>query len=127
VLENFSLPFYVVYFVLAGARLNFKLLISLGVVAGVYLFARLGGKIFGAWFGATVSRAPQVLKKYTGLGLYSQAGIAIGLCLYAAREFPNVGDIIIAIALGTTIVTELIGPALTKFAITRAGEAYRRK
>ena len=125
-LEHFSMPFYVVYFVLAGARLDFKLLMALGWVAAVYLICRFSGKLFGAWLGGTISRAPRAIRRYTGFGLFSQAGIAIGLCLYAAKEFPQVGDVIVAIALGTTVVTELIGPLMTKFAILRAGEAYRR-
>jgi len=126
-LERFSMPFYVIYFALAGARLDLKLLISLGVIAGIYLVCRFTGKMFGAWLGATITRGPKAIRKYTGFGLFSQAGIAIGLCLYAAKEFPQVGDVIVAIALGTTIVTELIGPVMTKFAIVRAGEAYKRK
>ncbi len=125
VFENFSLPFYVIYFVLAGARLNIHLLMKLGLVALVYLLCRFSGKIFGAFFGAVIGKAPAVLRKYTGFGLFSQAGIAIGLCLYAAKEFPQVGDTIIAIALGTTIVTEFVGPILTKWAIKKAGEVKR--
>ena len=124
-LDGFSMPFYVLYFSLAGARLNFKFLISLGKVAGAYLVARFVGKSLGAWMGAAISKAPDVIKKYTGFGLFSQAGIAIGLALHAADEFPQLSDLIISIALGTTIVTEILGPLMTKFAITRAGEVGR--
>jgi len=127
VLDNFSMPFYVLYFSLAGARLNFKLLMSLGSVAGIYLIARFLGKTVGAWFGAAISKAPEVIKKYTGFGLFSQAGIAIGLALHAAEEFPQMSDFIVSIALGTTIVTEILGPLMTKFAIARAGEVGRRE
>jgi len=126
-LDNFSMPFYVLYFSLAGARLNFKLLMSLGSVAGVYLIARFLGKTVGAWSGATISRAPDVIKKYAGFGLFSQAGIAIGLALHAAGEFPQMSDFIVSIALGTTIVTEILGPLMTKFAIARADEMGRRE
>jgi len=124
-LDGFSMPFYVLYFSLAGARLNFKFLISLGKVAGAYLLARFVGKSLGAWMGAAISKAPDVIRKYTGFGLFSQAGIAIGLALHAANEFPQLSDLIISIALGTTIVTEILGPLMTKFAMMRAGEVGR--
>jgi len=126
-LESFGYPFYTIYFVLAGARLQVRLLIKLGLVALGYLIGRISGKVIGASFGALISKAPPVLRKYTGLGLFSQAGIAIGLCMVAAREFPTLGDTIVAVALGTTIVTELIGPLCTKYAITKAGEIGKKK
>lgn len=88
---------------------------------------RISGKIIGASLGAVISKAPPVLRKYTGLGLFSQAGIAIGLCMVPAKEFPAVGDTTVAIALGTTIVTEIIGPLSTKYAISKAGEIGKKK
>ena len=106
--------------------MNVRFLLSLGKVAGAYLLARFLGKMVGAWAGAVASKAPDVIKKYTGFGLFSQAGIAIGLALHAAGEFPQMSDLIISIALGTTVVTEILGPLMTKFAITRAGEVGRR-
>ena len=121
-LRDFGYPFYTIYFVLAGARLKVKLLFHLGWVAVVYLLGRFSGKILGASLGGILSHAPKQVRKYTGMGLFSQAGIAIGLCLVAAKEFPQAGDVIVAIALGTTIVTEIIGPFSTKYAITKAGE-----
>jgi len=87
---------------------------------------RLGGKIAGAFIGGLVSKAPAPVRNYTGFGLFSQAGIAIALCIVAAQEFPNVGDVIVSIGLGTTVVTEIVGPLSTKFAITKAGELGKR-
>jgi len=127
VLENFGLPFYTIYFVLAGAKLQIKKLIELGVTAIAYLVGRILGKFTGAYIGAIIGKAPKNVRNYTGLGPISQAGIAIGLALIAANEFPELSSNIIAIALGTTIVTEILGPFMTKFAISRAGEIGKRK
>ena len=125
-LGDFGYPFYTIYFVLAGARLKVRLLFHLGWAAVGYLLARFSGKILGAGLGGLISHAPKPVRKYTGMGLFSQAGIAIGLCLVAAKEFPQVGDVIVAIALGTTIVTEIVGPFSTKYAITKAGEVGKK-
>ena len=125
-LDNFSYPFYIIYFVLAGARLRVAKLIKLGFVALAYLIGRFSGKILGAYTGALLSKSSPVVRKYTGFGLFSQAGIAIGLCLIAAKEFPQFSQEIVAIALGTTIITEIIGPFSTKLAITKSGEAGKK-
>ncbi len=127
VLENFGLPFYTIYFVLAGAKLQIKKLIQLGITAIAYIVGRISGKFTGAYIGAVIGKAPKNVRNYTGFGLISQAGIAIGLALVAANEFPELSSNIIAIALGTTIVTEILGPFMTKFAITRAGEMGKRR
>ncbi|OQX56329.1 MAG: hypothetical protein B5M53_01960 [Candidatus Cloacimonas sp. 4484_209] len=126
-LDNFSYPFYIIYFVLAGARLRVAKLIKLGFVALAYLIGRFSGKILGAYAGALLSKSSPVVRKYTGFGLFSQAGIAIGLCLIAAKEFPQFSQEIVAIALGTTIITEIIGPFSTKLAITKSGEAGKNR
>lgn len=125
-IDGFSYPFYIIYFVLAGARLRIVKLVHLGFIAVAYLLGRFSGKIIGAYTGGLVSRSSRIIRRYTGFGLFSQAGIAIGLCLIAAKEFPQFSQEIVAIALGTTIVTEIIGPFSTKFAITRSGEAGKR-
>ncbi|HID96018.1 MAG TPA: cation:proton antiporter [Candidatus Latescibacteria bacterium] len=125
-LQNFGYPFYTIYFVLAGARLHIRMLAKLGLVALGYLLGRFTGKVLGANLGATISKAPLTVRKYTGFGLFSQAGIAIGLCLLAAREFPSVSSIVVAVGLGTTIVTEIVGPFSTKYVITKAGEVGKK-
>jgi len=124
--DPFGYPFYTIYFVLAGARLKVRFLIKLGWISLAYIVSRLGGKIAGAFIGGLVSKAPAPVRNYTGFGLFSQAGIAIALCIVAAQEFPNVGDVIVSIGLGTTVVTEIVGPLSTKFAITKAGELGKR-
>lgn len=122
-LEFFAYPFYLVYFVLAGAKLQIRYFFKLGIVAIAYLVGRFLGKNAGVFIGGAIGKAPINVRKYAGLGLFSQAGIAIGLALFAANRFPMYSNTIIAIALGTTIITETLGPILTKIAVTRSGEA----
>ncbi len=126
VVEIFGPPFYIVYFVLAAAQLQLHKLIEMGKVAAGYIFARIVGKYTGAFTGATLGKAPSPVRFYTGLGLISQAGIAIGLSVLAASEFPSFKPEIIAIGMGTTIITELLGPFMARFAIFRAGEAWKK-
>ena len=120
---------YIVFFVLAGAHLNVRFLPQMGLLGIVYILSRTTGLIGGASFGAFVSNSPSVLKKYLGLGILSQAGVAIGLSLLVVREFSSYGkmgeqlsSIIVTTIAATTIFFEILGPITTKIAITKAGE-----
>lgn len=124
ILESFSPPIVAAFFILAGARLNFSYIPQIGILGVAYLLFRILGKVTGASIGASVSKAPQTVKKYIGLGLLSQVGVAVGLAITVNREFPNtdIGTIVVTILLATTIVTEIVGPISTKFAVHKSGE-----
>ncbi len=124
ILESFSPPIVAAFFILAGARLNFSYIPQIGILGVAYLLFRILGKVTGASIGASVSNAPQTVKKYIGLGLLSQVGVAVGLAITVNREFPNtdIGTIVVTILLATTIVTEIVGPISTKFAVHKSGE-----
>jgi len=132
-LREFAPPFYIIFFVLAGTRLDIHLLPKLGVLGLAYLLFRIGGKVTGASFGAYISNAPATVKKYIGFGLLSQVGIAIGLAVIIYNElivFKNgykLANITINILLATTIITEIIGPILVRHGLTKAQEIGKRK
>ncbi|MCK4575153.1 cation:proton antiporter [candidate division WOR-3 bacterium] len=124
---------FIVFFVLAGAHLDVRLLPVMGLLGLFYIIFRSAGKIGGASFGAFISKAPKKLKKYLGFGLLSQAGVAIGLSLLVVREFSTYGQtgqelsvIIVTTIAATTVIFEIIGPITAKIAITKAGEVRRR-
>lgn len=126
---SLSAPILIAFFVLAGAHLRVDALPALGWLAALYLLARFGGKLSGAWLGARIGGAPPAVRNNIGYGLLSQVGIAIGLSLVVINEFTPLGTAgaalamtVVNILLGTTLVTELVGPILTRRALTRAGE-----
>jgi Kef-type K+ transport system membrane component KefB len=128
-LESFVQPFYVCFFVLAGAHLDLKLLLGLGTLGAIYVLCRTAGLMGGARLGASLGKQPTVIKRYLGLGILSQAGVAVGLAYLIVKEFaalgPQGGEIatlIITTIAATTIVFEIVGPICTKIAIKKAGE-----
>ncbi len=132
-IARISPPFYLLFFILVGARLQIGLVGELGLIGLAYIIFRVIGKSVGAWFGATISGAPGVVRKYLGFGLLSQAGVAIGLSIEAAQTFRDLGAPGLNLALlavnviaGTTFVFQVLGPPLTKMAIFKAGEAGRK-
>ena len=129
VIEGISAPIYIIFFVTAGAHLQLGLLPQMGLLGLIYIGGRIIGKMSGAYLGACISKAQASIRKYLGLGLLSQAGVAIGLAILVGREFSDLGKVGHNLAVltintiaATTIIFEIIGPITTKFAITRAGE-----
>ena len=123
-LEKFSSPIYVLFFVLAGAHLVIKEIESwMIVMIFVYLFGRTAGKMFGSWFGSVRSQASEVVRKYLGFCLLSQAGVAIGLAIISSQLFEGrVGHAIVVIVMTTTFIVEIFGPMFVKYGVKKAGE-----
>jgi Kef-type K+ transport system membrane component KefB len=122
VLKTVDSPLFLLFFVLAGANLEIGLLPQLGLIGSVYLVFRVIGKVTGARLGAHISNASNSIRKYLGLGLVPQAGVALGCALVAKSDFPNIGSMIFTTIVATTVVYELIGPLCTKYALQKAGE-----
>jgi Kef-type K+ transport system membrane component KefB len=130
-LERAAPPIFVFFFVLAGAHLDLDVFIKSGstlILWGLaFVAARLIGKMGGAFFGGTISRSPAAIRKYLGLALAPEAGVAIGLSLLIRKTSPyyDFRSIILNITLMAVAVNEIVGPVLTKIALFRAGEARK--
>ena len=120
--DNITPPLFMMFFVVSGAGLQVSVLPTVGIVGIVYILMRVVGKIAGAWLGAQVMKAPDAVKKYLGPTLVPQAGVAIGLSLVAQTAVPEYAEVIRAVVLCATLVYELVGPLVSKLALTRAGE-----
>ena len=122
--EKFTPPIYILFFVLFGAGLNVEKMDKFVIIiAGVYLIGRTLGKMFGAYLGGRLSKAPETVTKYLPFCLFSQAGVAIGLSLVAGQSFhSDIGNTIVIVITLTTFLVQLFGPISTKWAVTKAGE-----
>lgn len=122
--EGFTSPVYVLFFVLIGAKLKFvHLSLPVLFLIFVYLFCGMTGKMTGAHVGARLSKASSTVVKYLPFSLFSQAGVAIGLSILAAQRFSgDIGDTLLLIITATTFATQILGPPFIKFAVTKAGE-----
>lgn len=125
--ERFTPPLFLLFFVISGATLDLSVIPTVGILGVLYIVTRSFGKWFGAWLGSTVVKADSMVKKYLGLTLLPQAGVAIGMAAMATQQLPQYGAQINAVVLSATLIYELIGPLLTKWALTRAGEIDSEK
>ncbi|MFP4661635.1 MAG: cation:proton antiporter [Halanaerobiales bacterium] len=126
-METITIPLYALFFIIAGTEIQFDGIASVTflVLAAVYFIARIIGKVGGSWLGAVIAKAPEKVRKYVGLGLLPQSGVAIALAYTVQQDFinaPSVGTLIFNILLITAAMTEVVGPLATKYAITKAGE-----
>lgn len=92
-------------------------------VGAAYIALRTAGLIGGAYAGGTVSKAGSEIKKYMGVAITPQAGVALGMALVAGNHFPELKDTFIPLVIGTAVFFELTGPIFTRLAVIRAGEA----
>jgi Kef-type K+ transport system membrane component KefB len=124
-IENIELPFMILFFVLAGASLEFDGLSQIGLIGGAYILLRVVGRVVGAWPGGAIAHAGPLVKKWMGIALMPQAGVALGMALVAKHHFPETSEVIFPVVIGTTILFELIGPIMTRTALVRAGEVQK--
>lgn len=122
--ENFTPPVYILFFVLVGAKLNIgQVTPFVGIIALLYVICRTFGKSLGSVLGSIITKAPDTVKKYLPYCLLSQAGVAIGLSISAGQQFSDtIGPEILLIVTATTFVVEMIGPIFVKYGVTKAGE-----
>ena len=126
-LGNWTPPIYLFFFLLIGTRLNFNLIYDYSLLIIIYIISRSLGKWGGAYTGSLISKAPIMTRKYLGFTLLSQAGVAIGLALSAAKSLEKLNyhheaDQVIGVMTATTFIIMLFGPIITKIALVKAGE-----
>ena len=119
-IEGIEWPFMVVFFVLAGASLDFEAMLAIGSIGIVYILCRVAGKILGTRIGGQISKADAVTKNWMGIALLPQAGVAIGMALVATNHFPEYRQVILSVVISSTVFFEIIGPVLTRLALKKA-------
>ena len=125
--DKWSAPVLVLFFVISGAELELGVFAKGGavLVGVIYILTRSAGKYFGARESARLMRCSENVTKYLGVTLLPQAGVALGMCVTAAK-LPGDGAMIRNIVLFAVLVYELVGPLLTKWALTKAGDIRPR-
>jgi len=127
VLEKVENVIFALFFTLAGTHFNLDIMRAALPLALIIVAGRFSGKYIGSYIGGAISKAPKTIKKYVGLGLLPKAGVTVGLILFAAEMplFEQFMGYALNAILASVILNELVAPPLTKYAIFKAGEAYR--
>jgi Kef-type K+ transport system membrane component KefB len=115
---------FVLFFTISGMYLDFQILFRFLPLVLLFVAFRAGGKLGGAYAGATLAHSSDAVRRYTGWGLLPQGGIVIGLALIMKQNpaLASVSDILVSVTIGATVIHELIGPLTSKLALQKAGE-----
>jgi Kef-type K+ transport system membrane component KefB len=124
--EAASLPVYLVFFALAGVKLDLVALAALAVPVAILVLVRAGGFFVGGRLATRGPDVPPPVRRLAWSGLLPQAGLALALALLVRRSFPAFGDAAFALVVGVVATNELICPIIFRVALVRSGEAGRR-
>jgi Kef-type K+ transport system membrane component KefB len=115
---------FMLFFAISAMHLNLSFLVSMPFIIIIYVLFRIIGKVSGVWVGGKLTGADKNIRKYLGMALFPQAGIAIGLALSLQTEpgFESIAPIVLNVIIATTMVHEFVGPLLTKFVLHKSGE-----
>lgn len=121
--DRWTGPILILFFVISGAELDLSVFtkLSILIVGVVYIISRSLGKIFGAGITSKLVKCDKNIVKYLGITLLPQAGVALGMAL-KAKELGPQGDVVRNITLFAVLIYEIIGPFLTKIALTKSGD-----
>lgn len=125
-IEDIEWPFMIVFFILAGASLQFGAVQLVLFSGGFYIVLRAAGKIIGAYLGGLISDSNKITKNWMGIALLPQAGVAICMALVATNQFPQYRNNILPIVIFSTIFFEIIGPVFTRLALSKADKLIER-
>jgi NhaP-type Na+/H+ or K+/H+ antiporter len=121
--DRWTAPILILFFVISGAELELSVFADIAVVliGVIYILSRSLGKYFGAGISARMTNCEPNIVKYLGITLLPQAGVALGMALKAVELGPD-GEIVRNITLFAVLIYEIVGPFLTKVALTKAGD-----
>jgi len=121
--DRWTTPILILFFVVSGAELDLSVFTSWAVVVVgiIYIASRSFGKCYGAHISAKMTKCDPNIIKYLGITLLPQAGVALGMAIKAIELGPD-GAIVRNITLFAVLIYEIVGPFLTKMALTKAGD-----
>ena len=121
--DRWTAPILILFFVISGAELELSVFLDWAVVVVgiVYIASRCIGKYYGAGISSRMMKCDPNIVKYLGITLFPQAGVALGMAIKAIELGPD-GAIVRNITLFAVLIYEIVGPFLTKVALTKAGD-----
>jgi Kef-type K+ transport system membrane component KefB len=122
-----AMPTFAVFFAVVGAEVHLHAFFTVAPYAAIAALTRATGIFFGSRLGGRIARVEPEVMKWVPLGMFPQAGVAIGLANLVASSFTPWGPAAATLILGTIVINEMIGPVLFRMALARAGEIGRKQ
>lgn len=120
--NRFTPPVMSMFFIISGMNLDLGAIQTAGIIGVTYFAIRIVGKYAGVYAGCVLTSMPEHIRKYMGLALIPQAGVAIGLAFLGQRMLPDeMGNLLLTIILSSSVLYELVGPACAKMSFFLSG------
>lgn len=124
-IDEIETPLFILFFSLIGMEVDFFNFVIVYPIVVIYIISRTLGKIFGSGIGAYISKSEQKIKKFLGMALLNQAGVAVGLAFLVSQELSGyeISHLVIIIMALTTALFQLVAPLGVQFSIKHSGES----
>lgn len=121
-IEHIEMPFLMLFLILVGASFEPGSWAVMSLIGLSYIALRIGGRVVGAHFYYGTKLLNFRERTFLGLSLLPQAGVALGIAVYAQREFPEIAQQVVSITIGATIIFELVGPILATWSLAKTDQ-----
>lgn len=121
-----QLPVFLVFFALAGGKIDIYLLYASLIPVGLIALTRLASFYIGSKIACMQTGAQPIVSKYAWFGLVPQSGLALALALLVQNTFPTFGPAAAVIVFGVVGINEVISPVVLRMMLVKSGEAGRR-
>ncbi|MEJ2068080.1 MAG: hypothetical protein P8Y09_09095, partial [Deltaproteobacteria bacterium] len=125
-IDESSLPLYVIFFAVAGASLNLKIVSEVWVLTLILTGYRLLSFYLGSLSAGKLLKEPERENRLMGISYTAQAGVSIGLAVKVMTIFPEWGEAVASLILSVVTLNQIVGPVFLKLALERVGEARQR-
>jgi len=125
--ESAQLPVFLVWFALAGTKLDLGQLVQSIVPVLILASVRAGWYFIGTGFAARTTNAPPAVVKYAWIGLVPQAGLSLALIVVIQKTFPTFGPAAAVLLLSVLAVNQIVSPVALRLALIRSGEAGKKQ
>ncbi len=125
VFSEFQPAILAIFFTLAGMHVSLEHAAAAGLLAVLVFLGRACGKLAAGNIAMRIAGAPERLRRYLGMALIPQAGVAVALVLIVQGDpfFAPHAEMFSAVVLTVVTANEVFGPILTRFALVRSGDA----
>ena len=124
--ESAELPVFLVFFSLAGSKLDLYQLWATLIPVAIIAAARATVFYFGCRWACARTHADPAVAKYGWTGLVPQAGLSLALVVVIQKNFPSFGPPAAVLLLSVVGINQLIAPVLLRLSLIRSGEAGKR-
>ena len=125
--DSAQLPVFLVFFALAGGKIDLPLLYTSVIPVAIIAITRLSCFFVGSKLACWQTKAPPIVTKYAWFGLVPQSGLALALALLVQNTFPTFGRAAAVIVFGVVGINEVISPVVLRAMLVKSGEAGRRE